>query len=77
MKTVAHVLEVCRANLNDRLNGRAKPRRGYIKAQDAVVLPHIQALGAKRPTYGDRRITAILNRRLRSEGRAAVNHKQV
>ena len=50
MKTVAHVLEVCRANLNDRLNGRAKPRRGYRKAQDAVVLPHIQALGAKRQT---------------------------
>jgi transposase len=77
MKTVAHVLEVSRANLNDRFNGRAKPRRGYRKAQDAVVLPHIQALGAKRPTYGDRRITAILNRQLRSEGRAAVNHKQV
>jgi hypothetical protein len=50
MKTVAHVLEVSRANLNDRLNRRAKPRRGYRKAQDAVVLPHIQALGAKRQT---------------------------
>lgn len=30
-----------------------------------------------RPTYGYRRITAILNRQLRSEGLAQVNHKPV
>ena len=77
MKTVANVLEVSRSNLHDRLNGSAKPRRGYHKAQDAVVLPRIQALVAKRPTYGYRRITALLNRQLRSEGLAAVNHKRV
>ncbi len=77
MKTVANVLEVSRSNLHDRLNGSAKPRRGYHKAQDAVVLPRIQALVAKRPTYGYRRITAILNRQLRSEGLAAVNHKRI
>ena len=77
MKTVANVLEVSRSNLHDRLNGSAKPRRGYHKAQDAVVLPRIQALVAKRPTYGYRRITALLNRQLRAEGLAAVNHKRV
>ncbi len=77
MKTVADVLGVSRSNLHDRVNGSAKPRRGYHKAQDAVVLPRIQALVAKRPTYGYRRVTAILNRQLRSEGLAAVNHKRV
>lgn len=77
MKTVVDVLGVSRSNLHNRVNGSAKPRRGYHKAQDAVVLPRIQALVAKRPTYGYRRITAILNRQLRSEGLAAVNHKRV
>ncbi len=77
MKTVADVLEVSRSNLHDCVNGSAKPRRGYYKAQDAVVLPRIQALVAKRPTYGYRRITALLNRQLRAEGLAAVNHKRV
>ena len=42
-----------------------------------MVLPRIQVLVAKRPTYGYRRITALLNRQLRSEGLAAVNHKRV
>lgn len=32
---------------------------------------------AKRPTYGYRRITAVLNRELRAEGIAAVNHNCV
>ena len=73
MMAVAKTLGVSRSNLHDRVNGSAKQRRGYHKAQDAVVLPRIQALAAKRPTYGYRRITAILNRQLRSEGLSAVN----
>ena len=74
---VGDVLEVSPSNLHDRVNGSAKPRRGYHKAQDAVVLPRIQALVAKRPTYGYRRIRALLNRQLRAEGLAAVNQKRV
>jgi len=77
MKTVADVLGVSRSNLHDRLNGGAKPRRSYHKAQDAAVLPHIERLVAERPTYGYRRITALLNRELRSHGLPPVNHKRV
>ncbi len=77
MKAVAETLGVSRSNLNARLNGSAKPRRRYHKAQDAVVLPLISALVAARPTYGYRRIAAVLNRRLRAEGAAPVNHKRV
>lgn len=77
MKVVAATLGVSRSNLYDRLNGSAKPRRGYHKAQDAEVLPRIQALVAKRPTYGYRRITALLNRELRALGLPPVNHKRV
>ena len=77
MKVVADTLGVARSNLIDRLQGRAKPRRRYHKAQDAVVVPTITALVAARPTYGYRRITAILNRQLRAESRAPVNHRRV
>lgn len=77
MKAVATALGVSRSNVHERLNGSTKPRRGYHKAQDAVVLRRIQALVAKRPTYGYCRITALLNRELRAEGLAAVNHKRV
>ena len=41
------------------------------------MVPLITTLVAKRPTYGYRRIAAILNRQLRSEGLAPVNHKRV
>ena len=77
MKVVADILGVARSNLIDRLQGRTKPRRRYHKAQDAAVLPIITALVAARPTYGYRRITVLLNRQLRSESLAPVNHKRV
>ncbi|EYD76783.1 Mobile element protein [Rubellimicrobium mesophilum DSM 19309] len=77
MKTVAEVLGVSRSNLHDRLKGTTKPRRRYHKAQDAALLPLITALVTARPTYGYRRITAVLNRQLRSDGLAPVNHKRV
>jgi hypothetical protein len=77
VKAVARTLGVSRSNLNARLNGSAKPRRRYHKAQDAVVLPLISAIVAARPTYGYRRIAAVLNRRLRADGAAPVNHKRV
>lgn len=77
MSVVANTLGVSRSNLHDRLKGRTKPRRRYHKAQDAAVVPLITALVAARPTYGYRRITALLNRKLRSEGAEPVNHKRV
>ena len=77
MKVVADILGVARSNLIDRLQGRTKPRRRYHKAQDAAVVPLITALVAARPTYGYRRITAILNRQLRSQELAPANHKRV
>ncbi len=77
MSVVAETLGVSRSNLHDRLTGSAKPRRRYYKAQDAAVVPLITALVAARSTYGYRRITAILNRKLRAEGAGPVNHKRV
>lgn len=77
MKVVAQTLGVSRSNLIARLGGQTPPRRGYKKAQDGEMLPLITKLVAVRPTYGYRRITAILNRQLRADGLAPVNHKRV
>ena len=81
MKVVAETLGISRSNLHERVSGRTEPpriqRRRYHKAQDAAVVPLITALVAARPTYGYRRITAVLNRALRTEGLAPVNHKRV
>lgn len=77
MKAVAETLGVSRSNLHDRQNGGTKPRRSYHKAQDAAVLPRIERLVAERLTYGYRRITAVLNRELKAEGLAPVNHNRV
>lgn len=77
MKAVAETLGVARSNLIERLQGRSRPRQGYHKAEDADLVARIMTLVAARPTYGYRRITALLNRQLRSDGAAAVNHKRV
>lgn len=60
MKGVAETLGGARSNLIDRLQGRSRPRRSYHKAEDAELVPQIMSLLAARPTYGYRRITAIL-----------------
>ena len=77
MSVVAQALGVSRSQLHARLAGPVEPRRRYRKAQDAVVVPLITALVTARPTYGYRRITALLNRHLRADGAAPVNHKRV
>lgn len=77
MKTVAETLGVARSNLIDRQAGGAKPRGRYRKDQDAVLLPLIRAIVDKRPTYGYRRVWALLNRQLRAAGKPAVNAKRV
>lgn len=75
--SAAEKLRIVEETLDDRLNDRKKPRRRYYKAQDAALVPLITTLVAARQTYGYRRITAILNRQLRSEGLTPVNHKRV
>ncbi len=56
---------------------RTRTRGPYAKADDANLLPRIRQIAAQRPTYGYRRIAAVLNRQQRAEGLAPVNHKRV
>ena len=75
--TIAQTLGVSRSNLIERLEGRSKPRGPYRKAEDAELLPAIRNLVDQRPTYGYRRIAALLNRQRRAAGQPVVNAKRV
>ena len=77
MKTVADTLGVSRSNLIDRLEHRTAARGPYRKAEDAALLPLIRAVVDERLTYGYRRVTALVNRKLRQAGRPTVNAKRV
>lgn len=77
MKRIAEVLEVSRSNLAERAKGAGRPRGPYRKADDEAYLPLVRRFVDERPTYGYRRITALVNRDLASCGLSPVNHKRV
>jgi putative transposase len=78
VKAVADALGVARSSLVKRLTTGAAPRkRPYSKAADAPLLARVRRLVEARPSYGYRRVTALLNRELAVEGLPAANHKRV
>ena len=77
MKPVCETLEVSRSNISERIKGQNKPRGSYNKPGDKRLLPIIRELVDKRPTYGYRRIHALLNKRLETKNGFRVNHKRV
>jgi transposase InsO family protein len=77
VKAVATALGVSRSQLHERLRGRSQSRRRYAKADDGELVPAIRALVDERPSYGYRRIGALLNRQRAAQGRPRVNHKRV
>lgn len=77
MKRVAEALGVSRSNPAERAKGDTPPRGPYAKAEDGALLPVIRGFVDERPTYGYRRITALVNRELAQEGLPPVNRKRV
>jgi putative transposase len=77
VKTVADTLGVARSHLHDRLCRPPKDRGAYRKVDDEALLPLIRELVDARPTYGYRRITALLNRKLAAAASPIANHKRV
>ena len=77
MKAVADALGVARSNLVEQLAGKGKPRGRYRRQDDAELLAAIRQLTDARPTYGYRRITALLNPARPASGAEPVNHKRV
>jgi len=62
MKTIADVLSVARSHLHERVHRPTAPRRHYRKAADEERLPLIRRVVDERPTYGYRRVNALVNR---------------
>jgi hypothetical protein len=77
VKVVADTLGIARSNLVEQLAGKAKPRNSYRRQGDGELLAAIRQLTDARPTYGYRRITALLNRARRASGAEPVNHKRM
>jgi transposase InsO family protein len=77
MKTITDTLGLARSNIADRLT-RARPKRGpQNQAGDLELIADIRRLVNARPTYGYRRIAALLKRERRSDGMATVNAKRI
>lgn len=78
MKTIADTLGVARSNLVEQLRRAERSRRGpYRRADDEAILADIRAITDAKPTYGYRRVTALLNRQRRSAGQPTLNHKRI
>ena len=77
MKTVAEVIGVSRSNLIERRQKRPKTRIGRPPLPDDELVAEIKAIIAGLPTYGYRRVHAILKRQASAAGRKLPNHKRV
>ena len=77
MKAVADVIGVARSNLVEQMKSRPRQRVGRHPAPADDLVAEIKAVIANLPTYGYRRVHAILRRRALAEGRPPPNHKRV
>jgi putative transposase len=77
MKTVAEVIGVTRSNLAKRLQQVAQKRTGRPPLPDEELLALIKAVIAELPTYGYRRVHAILKRQAMAAGLKPANHKRI
>jgi len=75
VKAVTDTLGVARSNLVERLKGSRAKRGPQIRNGDLELAAEIRRLVDQRPTYGYRRITALLKRAPPLGG--AINHKRV
>lgn len=77
MKAVADTLGVARSNLVEQLKAEGRSRGPYRREGDDGLLAEIRAVTDERPTYGYRRVAALLNRARRATGDPLVNRKRV
>ena len=76
MKTVTTTLRVARSNIIERQ--QAGPGRGpQSRPGDVELIADIRRLVDQRPSYGYRRIAALLKRERRSAGQQPINAKRV
>jgi hypothetical protein len=71
-------MEVARSNLIERSSLEPKARGPrYTKSDDVWLLEMIRKITDLRPTYGYRRVTALLNIELKNAEKTNVNHKRI
>lgn len=67
-----------RSNLIEQINNTTSSReKNYRKLSDSEVLPLIEEILEERQSYGYRRITVLLNDKLKKMDRKSMNHKKV
>ena len=74
MSDIAKALKVSRPHLCKTLKHESPKRGRYTKADDAALIERVGCIISERPTYGYRRVHAMLNRQ---DGFGRVNHKRV
>ena len=77
MTAVGEALGISRQHLSTIRNRPPAKRRGRPPLPDAELVADIGALVAELPTYGYRRVHALLRRQAEKAGRAAPNPKRV
>jgi putative transposase len=75
LEAVARTLGVARSSLT--LKPAPAQRRGRPPAPEDELVARIKAIIAALPTYGYRRVHALLRRQAEEEGRPSPNHKRV
>lgn len=77
MKAVAEVLGVARSNLVEQMKARPRQKIGRPPSPADALVAEIKTVIAEMPTYGYRRVHAILRRRALAERHQPPNHKRV
>jgi putative transposase len=77
VKTIADALGVARSNLAAQTVATPPRRRGRRPQPAIELLAEIAQVIAAQPTYGYRRVHALIRRRLQEQGGASVNVKRV
>jgi transposase InsO family protein len=77
VKTISQTLGVARSNVIERRDGLRTRRGPQERHGDVELAGMIRRFVDERPTYGYRRIAALLKRERRSDGLAPVNVKRV
>ncbi|MRS04379.1 IS3 family transposase [bacterium] len=79
MKTIADTLEVSRSRQYAKRETKAVSSRSpyYKRKDDDAFLLLIRQITDDRPTYGYRRVTALINRQRMAQGQSRINPKRI
>jgi putative transposase len=77
MKAVCETLRVARSNVAERSKGRERARIGRPPKPDGELVAEIEEVIKGLPTYGYRRVHAVLRRKARATEMPAPNHKRI